>query len=109
MHEGCVVSMKASKFIKDIDVDIYNFLNEELAQYEDLPEYFYGKDFMPSVGDLKPLSDEQITYLLECYNEAASDAIGNEDDELYHKLQDRYLATKKIVEEGKYREIQAYK
>ena len=46
MHEGCVVSMKASEFIKDIDVDIYNFLNEELAQYEDLPEYFYGKDFM---------------------------------------------------------------
>lgn len=101
--------MKASEFIKDIDIDVYNFLNEELASYEDLPEHFYDKDFIPSVEDLKPLSDEQITYLLECYNEDVSDILWYEDDELYNKLQDRYLAVKKIIEEGKYREIQAYK
>ena len=51
------------------------------------------------------MSDEQIAYLLECYNEDVSDAIGYEDEELYNKLQDRYLAVKKIIEEGKYREV----
>ena len=50
-----------------------------------------------------------IIYLLECYNEDVSDILWYEDDELYNKLQDRYLAVKKIIEEGKYREIQAYK
>ena len=76
-----------------------NFLNEELASYEDLPEHFYDKDFIPSVEDLKPLSDEQITYLLECYNEDVSDILWYEDDELYKLVQniyadDEYLATK---------------
>lgn len=89
--------MKASEFIKDIDIDLYNFLNEELAPYEDLPPQFYNKDFIPTREDIEPLSDEQLVDLKEIYNEYASDAIEHGED-AYRAMHRRYMHTKELVD-----------
>ena len=89
---------KASDFIRELDPELANFLDEELASYPEVPDYFDDYDYIPSQCELKMFNKEQLEYLQMSANIDENDAL-YDGGELYEKLHNRNIKIKELIEE----------
>ena len=89
---------KASDFIRELDTELAEFLDEELANYLEVPDCFDNYDYIPSQDELKTFNKEQLEYLQMSANIDESDAL-YDGGELYEKLHNRNMKIKELIEE----------
>lgn len=89
---------KASDFIRDLDPELADFLDEELSKYPEMPDCFNDCDYIPTQDELKTYNEEQLNYLQMSANIDESDAI-YDGGELYEKLHQRNIKIRKMVQE----------
>lgn len=89
---------KASDFIREIDPELADFLDEELATYPEVPDCFDDYNYIPTQNELKNYTEEQLEYLQMSANEDESDAL-YDGGELYEKLRDRNTKIRKMIQE----------
>ena len=84
---------KASDFIREIDSDLANFLDEEL---KDIPECRYPTttDYIPTEDELKEFTSEELTDLLMDSGLDADMSCGTPD---FENLNKRYEIIKELV------------
>lgn len=90
--------MKASDFIRDLDPELADFLDEELSKYPEMPDCFNDYDYIPTQDELKIYNEEQLEYLQMSANIDESDAI-YDGGELYEKLHKRNVEIRKMIQE----------
>lgn len=89
---------KASDFIRNLDPELADFLDEELSKYPEMPDCFSDYDYIPTQDDLKLYNEEQLEYLQMSANIDESDAI-YDGGELYEKLRKRNVKIRKMIQE----------
>ena len=89
---------KASDFIRDLDPELAEFLDEELANYPEMPDCFNDYDYIPTQDELMIYNEEQLEYLQMSVNIDESDALFD-GGELYEKLRERNIKIKKMIQE----------
>lgn len=89
---------KASDFIRDLDPELADFLDEELSKYPEMPDCFNDYDYIPTQDELKIYNEEQLEYLQMSANIDESDAI-YDGGELYEKLHKRNVEIRKMIQE----------
>lgn len=89
---------KASDFIREMDSELADFLDEELTKYPEVPDCFDDYNFVPTEDDIKTYTEYQLEYLQMSVNVDESDAL-YEGGELYEKLHTRNIRIKKMIQE----------
>ena len=89
---------KASDFIREMDSELADFLDEVLTKYPEVPDCFDDYDFIPTEDDIKAYTEYQLEYLQMSVNVDESDAL-YEGGELYEKLHARNIRVKKMIQE----------
>ena len=89
---------KAADFIRDLDPELADFLDEELSKYPEMPDCFNDYDYIPTQDELKIYNEEQLEYLQMSANIDESDAI-YDGGELYEKLHNRNVKIRKMIQE----------
>ena len=89
---------KASDFIRKLDPELADFLDEELSKYPEMPDCFNDYDYIPTQDELKIYNEEQLEYLQMSANIDESDAI-YDGGELYEKLHKRNVKIRKMIQE----------
>lgn len=89
---------RASDFIRELDPELAEFLDEEFAKEPEILECFDDYNYIPTQEEIKKYSTYQLEYLQMSANIDESDAI-YDGGELYEKLHNRNLVIKKLITE----------
>ena len=89
---------KASDFIREIDTELADFLDEELEYYSYIPECFDDKSYIPTKDELKFYDEKQLEYLMVSANIDEADALFD-GGAVYERLNERNVTIQKMIHE----------